>query len=229
MGFFKQQVNLEDFCRNFYDNPFFYLLEQKIDDMGGFAEFTKKAIVEADSKFADVDLQKLKDELTFLRFELFALAWTHKFISGKIVIAQSIFTKNYLKDKEMNDIWIGMNDYNESIHDATIHWLNGLGKINMPFNTRMMGALIDDNIKVAKEMGVIEAEADAIKKVDNRLWSENAWRQKFILTYLQPTFYENLNVNSETLNDEALVLGAIIIKSLYDDAKLSLDNIKISK
>lgn len=230
MGFFsiKKEVNLEDFCRDFYDNLTFLPLGGKIDGMDTFAEFARKTIAEADPKFADVDLQKLKNELTFLRFELFALAWTHRFINGITVIAQSVFTKHYLQEKGGNEIWAGMAHYNGAIEGATLHWLTSLGKVNMPYNYRMKQGLADDNSRIAKEMKINEDEINEIvQMVNNRSWSENAWRYKFTLTFLQAAFYKNISINPEILNNEALTQGAIIIKGLYDGAKQSLDNIKI--
>lgn len=230
MSFFsrKQEIKLEDFCRDFYENITFYPRADKIANMEAYAEIIKGMAIQLDSKFAYIDIQKLKDELTALRFELFALAFTHKFVSNITIIAQSIFTKHYLQEKGRNDIWDGTDSYNRTINGATLNWLTSLGKVNLPYNYRMMNSLCEENAKIIKEMGVSADEMDDIlKKVNNRTWSENSWRYKFILSYLQLDLYKNLNINPETLNDEVLAHIATTTKCFYDEAKESLDKIKI--
>ncbi len=223
----KQEISTEDFCRNFYEtqilNP--KIGEAGIDAMSVYAEQIKKSVAEADSAFADIDLSKLTHELIAMRFELFALAWTHKFISGKNVVAQSAFTKHYLIEKGREDIWEGMRIYNSIINGATIHWLIDLGKFNLTFNKNMRESLTDQNIKVAKELGISIDES--IERANKRLWSESAWRQKSILPYLLNIFFNQLGINPDELNQEALNRLAIAIKGLYDGAKQSCGEVKI--
>ena len=116
MSFFskKQEVNLEDFCRDFYEKNYLNPIIGGIDVSNVFYETTKRSIVEADSTFASVDLKKFAAEITLLQFELFALAWLHKF-GDKLAIAQSVFTKNYLNEKKRDDIWENAEDYNQAI------------------------------------------------------------------------------------------------------------------
>ncbi len=197
--------------------------------MEAYAEIIKGMAIQLDSRFTDVDIQKLKYELTALRFELFALAFTHKFVSNKIIIAQSIFIKHYLQEKGENDILNGMDSYNRTINTATLNWLDSLGKVNLPYNYRMMNSLCEENTKNIKEMEINADEMDDIlKKINNRTWSENSWKYKFILSYLQLNLYKNLNINPETLNDEALAHIATTIKCFYDESKKSLAKVKIN-
>jgi len=197
--------------------------------MEAYAEIIKGIAIQLDSKFTDVDIQKLKSELTALRFELLALAFTHKFVSNKTIIAQSIFTRRYLQEREENDILDVMDSYNKTIKVATVNWLDSLGKVNLPCNYQTMITLCEENAKIIKEMGVGADEMDDIlKKVNNRTWSENSWRYKFILSYLQLNLYKNLNINSETLNDKVLAHIATTIRCFYDEAKESLAKVKIS-
>ena len=221
----KQEVNLEDFCRDFYDKNILNPVIHGIDVGKAYFETVIKNVGEADPAFNKVDKQKLIEELTILRFELFALAWTHKFVSGKTVIAQSAFTKHYLLEKGKKDIWDGMDDYSKAVDGATLHWLTNLGKMNLSFNYHMREDLTAENIKEAKKLG-IDID-DNVERVNYRLWSENAWRQKLILTVIQSVFYKRLRFNAEGLNDEALFRVAAIIKGLYDGAQESIKNIKI--
>jgi hypothetical protein len=153
MSFFsrKQEMKLEDFCRDFYDtqilNP---IIGGKIDAGNVFSDIVKKNLVEVYPEFAKIDSQKLNEEIKVIRFELFALAWTHKFVSGKIVVAQSDFTKSYLKEKDRNDIWTGMEPYNNMIDSVTLHWLTNLGKMNLSFNYNMREDLTKKILKPPK-------------------------------------------------------------------------------
>jgi len=174
MSFFKKKVSVEDFCRDFYDNQ---ILNPKIGDMevgSAFSDVVIKEVVEVDQTFNKVDKQKLANELIVIRFELFALAWTHKFISGENVVAQSAFTKKYLHEKGKDDIWSGMEPYNNMIDSVTLHWLTSQGKINLSFNYNMREDLTAKNIEVAEKLGI--ENDDSIARVNHRLWSENAWK-----------------------------------------------------
>jgi hypothetical protein len=94
----KPEVYFKDFCRNFYDNQILNPVIGKTDFGGVFPDYVKKSLAEVDLDFAKVDTLLLKNELITLRFELFALAWLHKF-GEKSAIAQSIFTRKYLQEK----------------------------------------------------------------------------------------------------------------------------------
>ncbi len=107
MSFFsrKEEITLENFCRDFYDSQILNPVIGKIDAGNVFSDVVKKNVVEVYPEFAKVDSQKLNEEIKVIRFELFALAWTHKFVSGKIVVAQSDFTKSYLHEKKIETIF----------------------------------------------------------------------------------------------------------------------------
>lgn len=222
----KKEVNLEVFCRDFYDKNILNPVVSGIDIGKAYLETVIKNVEEADPKFDKVDIKRLTEELTILRFELFALAWTHKFVSGKNVVFQSVFTKKYLLEKGKKDIWDGMDDYSKAIDGATLHWFTTLGKMNLNFNFRMREDLAAENIKEANKMG-IDSKDIVVERVNYRLWSENAWRQKLILTVIQSIFYKRLQFKAEELNDEALFRVAAVIKGLYDGAQETIKNIKI--
>jgi hypothetical protein len=227
MGIFnkKQEVTIEDFCRDFYEKNILNPVIHGVDAGMVYFDVARKSIVEADQNFSKITSQKLASEVIPLRFELFALAWTHKFISGKNVVAQSAFTKRYLLEKGRKDIWDGMDDYSKAIDGATLHWLTSLGKMNLSFNYHVREDLAAENIEEAKKLGIDIDES--VERVNYRLWSENAWRQKIILTVIQSVFYKKLRLNPDELNDEALFRIAVIIKGLYDGARQSIDRIKI--
>lgn len=66
--------------------------------------------------------------------------------------------------------------YNKITTGETLHWLTSLDKMNLSFNYGMREDLTSKNIKDAKELGIKIDES--IERVNNRVWSENAWKQK---------------------------------------------------
>ena len=99
-GFFnkRQEVNLDNFCRDFYEKNILNPIIQGIDAGTSYRDVVKRSIVEVDDNFANIDSQRFGEELVILRFELFALAWLHEF-GEKLAVAQSTFTKHYLHEK----------------------------------------------------------------------------------------------------------------------------------
>lgn len=227
MGIFsrKQEVNLEDFCRDFYDNQILNPSVGGVDAKDVLYSTIKTHVTEVDPRFTGVDNKKLWNELTILRFELFALAWTHKFISGKPVLIQSDFTRRYLQEKSKEDLWNGMKSYNNAIDGATLHWLTNLGKVNLGFNYRMREDLTAKNVTEAKEFGI--KNDDSIERANQRLWSENAWKQKMIIGVLVFTLCERLGIDLKELNEEAQFRLATVIYGFYEGARQSWENVKI--
>lgn len=219
-------MKLEDFCRDFYDTQILNPVIGQIDAGNVFSDVVKKNVVEVYPEFARMDSQTLNEEIKVIRFELFAFAWTHKFVSGKIVVAQSDFTKSYLHEKGRDDIWVGMEPYNNMVDSVTLHWLTTLGKINLSFNYNMREDLTKKTIEAAKELGI--ENGDRVARVNHRLWSENAWKQKLMLGPLVFTFCERIGVNAHDLNQEAQFGLAATIKGLYDGAEQSWDKVKIT-
>jgi hypothetical protein len=217
MGLFKKNIDVESKNKDFYDNS---VLEPRIGGVNVanvYSEQIKESVSQVDSHFTHVPVEKLSKEIIILRFELFALAWSHKYVSGKKVVTQSDFTKRYLHEKGRNDIWSGMEPYNNMIDSVTLHWLTSLGKANLSFNYNMREDLTKKNIEVANELGV--KEEDVIARVNHRLWSENAWKQKLMLAPLVITLCDQIGANADDLNSEATFQLAATIKGLYDGAR----------
>jgi hypothetical protein len=175
MGFFttKKQVRLENFCRDFYDNSILVQTIHGIDVSGVLAEQFKKSIVEVCPEFIEVDIEKIKNEIIVLRFELFAFAFIHPMYRDRLAVAQSIFTKQYLHEKNRDDIWEKMKNYNDAIDKAMPI---GLSKSNLIFWTGVKKDLTEKLLKNAKENGLVID--DSASRATNRLCSENSWRDK---------------------------------------------------
>lgn len=99
----KQEVTLEDFCRDFYEKNILNPVIEGIDAGAAYFNTVRKSVVEADQNFTDINSQKFATEIIPLRFELFALAWLHQF-GDKSAVVQSVFTKHYLQEKKRDDI-----------------------------------------------------------------------------------------------------------------------------
>lgn len=115
--------------------------------------------------------------------------------------------------------------YNNAIDGATLNWLYNLGKMNKIFWYRMREDLTAKNIEDAKRSGINIDES--IGRVNNRLCSENAWKQRIILEYLVLTFYDRLGLNPNELNKGAGFRLAGLFRGMYEGAQQSLDKIKI--
>lgn len=220
----KYKVEIEDYCSFIYDNLF-------LNSANGDDSIDSILIINLEQKIGSTlsnnDRQKAIIELRALQFELFALAWTHKFIVDLTVIKQSVFTKKYLLEKSMNIIWDKMNDYNDMIGAATLDWLTHVAKINLSFNYNMRKDLISKNIEIAKLEGFVMDES--INRINNRIWSENAWRQNYVHKMIIPQFGKKLNILPADLNREDVLHFSEIINGSYNGANKSLKNIKIKK
>src|SRR5882762_6710100 len=105
MALFGRHVDVEGKSTDFYEN---YVLNPKVGEKNVgtvFAEVVKKNLSEADSKLTELSVTRLSEEIAVLRFELFGLAWAHKYVSGVKVVSQGNFNKQFLEQKDRQDIW----------------------------------------------------------------------------------------------------------------------------
>jgi hypothetical protein len=227
MSFFskKQEVGLEVFCRNFYDNHILYQADDGFDLISIHKDFAKKSLSEADDVFINIDSEKLKNEFTILIFELFSLVWAYKY-GDKLAVAQSIFTKKYLLEKERNDIWDGMEKYNNAIsHSTTV----GMSKVNQASIFRLRADLADIHIANFKKNN-IEID-ESLGRPINRLFSENAWKKDSTAYFLILALCHQLGLgygpNYFGPNSRAQDFLASTIKGFYFEIQKYLSNVKI--
>lgn len=225
MSFFKEKVDLEDFCRKFYENSYLPSANATLDFSAAYRETLKKLLSKEDSRFSDVSEESFAVAIYGLQFELFALAWTHKFVSGKELVRQATFTKKYLEQRNVPEILEVMQRYNKYIDGGTLHWLSNLGKMNMTFWYGMRKDLAVKNQEAVTEY---ETDNQILEMVNNRLCSENAWRQRILLPGLITAMCELLNLDPESLSQESLVgLGGAMI-GIYNGASEALGKIRIA-
>ena len=228
MGFFstKKEVKLEDFCRDFYDNSILSQTIHVIDVSNVLAEQFKESIVEVCPEFVEVDIEKIKDEIIVLRLELFALAFIHPMYRDKLAIAQSIFTKQYLQEKNRDNIWEKMRYYNDAIDKAMPI---GLSESNLIFWTGVKKDITEKLIKNAQENKLVIN--DSASRATNRLCSENSWRNETYASGFAVAFWASIFSGTEGTyflqNTEARIRLIYYVRMFYDGARESWKNIKI--
>lgn len=230
----KKEVGLEDFCRDFYKN----ILDGTLHGVNvnetyykGFKDF----IVEVFPDFSSIDPNKLKEEFTVLRFELFALAWQDSF-DEDLSVAQNVFTMRFLEEKNKKDIWDRMGRYNGAV-------ASGIRKATC-MNQRDSEILDSDRFGVkqryaelAIKYGVNLEEQkglDVIIRMGSRIKSNKAWKdgQGMIAYYLSLTLlrilgYTDAELEKITDNQNISVRLMTIMKGFYNGAKESWEDVKI--
>lgn len=225
MGIFsrKQNVNLEDFCRDFYEKNILNPVIQGIDAGEVYFDTVRKSIIEADQKFSKISSEKLASEMMPLRFELFALAWLHKF-GDKSAIAQSVFTKNYLQEKNKEDIWENSENYNQAIARSTT-----LGRTpEKAFDRVYLAKVNTTRMNLFEQYHKEGFDDKCVARVLNRLFSDDAWKRNVVPGLLMFVLCDRLGFEKDfEPSKEAQFRLIAIIRGLYDGAYQALENIKI--
>lgn len=223
MGIFskKQSVNLEDFCRDFYDKNILNLAG--IDAGEAYFDTVKKSIVEVDQNFSNITSQKLAEAIIPLRFELFALAWLHKF-GERLAIAQSVFTKSYLQEKKRDDIWETAEVYNQAIARSST-----LGKTpEKAFDRVFLARVNTTRMNLFEQYHKEGFDDKCVARVLNRLFSEDAWKRNVTAGLLMFALCDRLGFDKNfEPNKEAQFRWVAVIRGLYDGAYQALENIKV--
>jgi len=197
---------------------------------------SKKTLSSTDAKFNDIDFQKFRKEFIILQFELFALAWLHQFNDIELAIKQSVFTKEYLKEKKYTDIWRGMGTYNQAIARSIM-----IEKVFREKSERRIGRVIQerrnrayfafvDKIKIDLFDKFIETgfDPECIARVLNRLFSEEVWKKSITAGLLLFTFCNRLGFEkSFEPSTETHREWFIVVNEFYRKFRESLNKIKI--
>lgn len=218
----KQEVNLDEFCRDFYEKNILNPAIEGIDAGAVFYDTARRSIIEADPNFANIGPEKFAAEITLLRFELFALSWLHKF-GDKLAVAQSSFTKDYLHEKKRDDIWNDSETYNQTIARSSTARKTSKNAFNRVF-------LGSRNLKLADLFDEYHKEGfdpKCIARALNRLFTDGAWKKDITANFLMFVLCDRLEFKPNEPNKEAQFRLTAIIHGLYDGARQSLDKIKI--
>lgn len=225
MGIFnrKQNVNLEDFCRLFYENVVFNCEVDGVDVNAAIFDTLKNSLVATDQNFANMDSRKFNDEIIALQFELFALAWLHQF-GEESAVTQSVFTKNYLHKKERDDIWKTMGLYQQAIARSAIAGRNQDNPSDKLYLLQL------DKKKVDLFGRFIEKgyDEECIARALGLLSTDAAWSKGITAGFLLFTLCDRLGFDQNFQpTEEAQSRWFVEINDFYNKDKKSLSNIKI--
>jgi hypothetical protein len=219
----KQEVDLEDFCRDFYERHILNPAIEGIDIGAKYFDIVRKSIVEADQNFVDIDPKKFTAEMVLLRVELFALAWLHQF-GDRSAVAQSVFTKHYLHEKKRDDIWDASEPYNQAIaRSSTIGKTQetASGRVHIGFITKMRVDLFSQYHEEGHD-------PKCVARVLNRLLTDVVWKKGITAGLLMFTLCDRLGFGSNfEPSIEAQFRLPAVIRGFYDGFRQSLKKIKI--
>lgn len=221
MGLFsrKPKVQLDAFCRNFFDRNLF-----NPEIVGGeagrnYAETVKRSVSEADATFSQVEYSQLLAELTLIRFEVFGLAWLHQF-GDKHAATQSAYTKAYLEERDQANMWDSLMPYNQAIaRSSTMGQTSDTsqGRAYLTFINTMRADLFD----AWHKKGI---EADAVARAANRIATDISWKKGITPAFVMLTLCERLGCQ---LNEEGQFRLIAVIRDLYDRARETMKQVKI--
>jgi len=219
MGFFlyKSKISTDNFCKNIYDQLVFAPELRGVDLWKVMCETNYKMITDADPQFRKVDIEDLTSEMRALYLEVVGLAWLHH-VKDKFAPIQSEFTKQYLKDKGVSELWQTMEDYNQATARATTSGYNPnsrTGRAGITFLNQVRANLFDEWYKLGYS-------ADASTRAANRFGSKQVW--KAVLTCLSVTLTKRLGYE---VNDDARMKIIFIIQGFFDGASESIKSVKI--
>lgn len=221
----KQKVELEPFCRLFYENVILNCIVDGVDINAHIFNTLKKALADIDSNFANIDSQKFNNEIVSLQFELYAFAWLHQF-GDKSAVDQSVFTKNYLNGKNQNDIWEATKPYNQAIARSTAIGRTpekAFDRGYLVFMNKMRADLFDQY----HEKGF---DDKCVARVLNRLFSEDAWKKGTTAGLLLFALCDRLGFEKDFKpSKEAHHRWFIEINDFYEKDRGSLSKVKIKQ
>lgn len=230
MGFLskKQEVNIKEFCVDFYEKNILSPVIEGYDAGAAYDKVVIKNVSEADSRFAKVNTIKFAKEIKILRFELFALAWLHKF-GEKLAVKQSDFTKDYLQKRKFNYIWSDAESYNQALgQSATLG--NTLSTRSGRMYLTMRNSVMLDFFKNFTKAGY---DPKAVARVANRTFNDVAWKEGIAPAALMLNLCRRLGFkvsgfeSGDNLNKEAQICLVAVIRGFYDGVRQSLDQIKV--
>ena len=221
MGLFlrKGKVSTEEFCAEFYDQSIFSPNIGGVDPWKSFCETFYKSIAEADPIFGQVDISALISELRALRLEVFGIAWFHH-VNNKFAPDQSEFTKSYLEERGLTDIWERMENYNQATARSTAGGYDSnsrSGHGHLVYLNQKRADIFDEWL----ELGY---DPKTVARAANRLGSDTAWKSNRVHVYLSFALTDKLGCE---VNDEARPRILAIIQGFYEGASESIKEVKI--
>lgn len=225
MSFFskKKEVDLETTCRIFYENVILNCIVDDVDINAQIFDTLRNALVAVDQNFARVEPKKFNDEIIILQFELFALAWLYQF-GDKSAIAQSVFTKTFLHEKQRDDIWENSEDYNQAIARSSTAGKSKEKAFDRVYLARVYKTRADLFDQFHKD----GFDPKCVARALNRLFSDDAWKRGVTAGFLLFALCSRLGFDQNfEPSKEAHSRWFIEINDLFEKTMGSLKKIQI--
>jgi len=182
-------------------------------------------VAEKDPRFSATEMELFGAEWSALRSEVFSLAWTHafhrkdKYLLGEAAVAKATLTAAGL--------WDASGRYNYAVAQSTDDAL--------PAGRRARQAIAagQNSIRVDVATGWVKEgfDKDCVARVVNRLFTEIAWNQGFVLQRLVGVLLQQLGhvgVDGEVrLNSEAMLMLQRAMLEIYDGTRTGLKGVNI--
>jgi len=222
----KKEVDLKEYCRDFYDSNILSASIGGIDAMEVFSRTVRESIVKEDNRFSAVGEEEFNFEFKTIRFVVFGLAWEHRFGHEKSIL-QSIFTKKYLGEKDKTDIWENTADYSAAIGRSST-----IGRSADRPADRMHIVKVDKTKMdlFSHYRGVHTDSDDCIARALNRLYTKDVWKRGLTAGLIMFAMCDKLKFDKEfqpSKGAQHAITTTII--GLYNGAKQELDGIKLIK
>ena len=217
----KTKVSIEEFCQQFYDSQIFHPVIAGQDASSLYMEEVFNFVVEADQSFAAVDKTVFKREMIALRIELFGLAFMHHVKKDEHLLAQSVFTRNYLEQNGQLEIWNIMPEYNKAIAASSTEIVSGV-RMKRGWTAAMNKMRFDMFVRW-ENAGV---DPECAVRVSNRLGTEVAWEKHITIKHLTARLADRLGCDVN-LKSEALFRLGTAIFGLYNGAKEAVKSVNL--
>ena len=202
------KVTVQDFFQTFYDTMIFHPVIGGLDVQfvkWSFFDTAYDSIVKIDKLFSSVDKNAFRQEMMALRMELIGLSfYFHNSKKDELLLAQSVFTKNYLRDNGSLEIWDTMLVYNKVISESSGSYIEGNRPLYRVHVAMHNGIMYDKWIKFFKAHETDETALECAARICNRYACEVAWKKQFTQRYLMSKLAERVNCNNE-INPDALM------------------------
>jgi len=219
----KEKVDLEEYSRNFYENVF---LNAKVAGQDGNKVFYKTMLntaIEADPVLSDITPEKFASEFTLIQFELFGLAWLHRF-NVDSAIKQSIFTKNYLHNKNLDKIWKDFKHYNQAVARSSTAGKDDKKRIDRGYLGKRTMVLAETFEKYSLE----GFDSEGIARAVNRLFTEGPWNKGITENFVMFVLLDRLKLKPDQPNKDAQQKLVFMVRMLYNRNKEVLGKIEVN-
>lgn len=216
----KERVNLETFCREFYDRQILNPEIAGVDAGKVYYETVRCSVAEVDSEFAIVDAQDFRDQMRLIYFEVFGLAWLHV-LGDKHAAAQSDFTKRYLEERGQAGMWNALEPYNSAIaRSSTLGQSSdtAAGRGYLAFRNRILA----DSFDRWHSRGF---DPKVVARAANRLCTDVACEKGDTAAFLMFALCEQLGCEP---NEKAQGRLIAVIRGLYDGVHTTLKAITVA-